>query len=660
MLSMTAPDPSPPNSGEVEIACDLLVAGAGLGGCAASLFAAQMGHRVCVIEETGWPGGQISVQGNPAFDEHQYIETFGGTRSYYRLRDGIREYYRAQYTLAAAAAGARELNPGNAWVSRLSFEPRAGVAVLEAMMSQFHESGDLQLFYHTKAVAAEVYDGRVASVLTRQLETGMFVRFRAKFVLDATDLGDLLVFTATAYRVGQESRAETGEPSAPPDADRGCVQNFTFPVAVDYRPGENHTIPKPEGYERNRDTQPYTLNYRPWIPGDPPYRVFEKAPQTGGPFWTYRRALDAKNFTDSRVDADISILNWTGNDFRGGPVVDRLPPEPEARYREARLLTLGFLYWLQTEAPRDDGGAGYPGMRPRPDVMGSPDGVSQMPYVREGRRMRALYTIVEQDVAAASHPASRAARFDDAVGIGFYPIDLHGCGQRTIDIVTKPFQIPLGALVPQRTTNLLPAAKNIGTTHLTNGAYRLHPVEWAIGEASGAAASLCLREEISPQRLAARAELVRRLQLSLLDQGVPAYWYDDVPLQHPAFGATQLLAVEGAWTGNDADLHFSPDATLGHGEGKRRIAAAAERIRHWRGAAAADPNAAVLQPAPEDDVLPLRRGAAATLIAVSVPGTPGLEPIDQDAPEAAQVMTRADLAIWLAQLLRVAIEPANQ
>lgn len=31
---------------------------------------------------------------------------------------------------------------------------------------------------------------------------------------------------------------------------------------------------------------------------------------------------------------------------------------------------------------------------------------------------------------------------------------------------------------------LLPACKNIGTTHITNGCYRLHPVEWGIGEAA--------------------------------------------------------------------------------------------------------------------------------------------------------------------------------
>ena len=53
-----------------------------------------------------------------------------------------------------------------------------------------------------------------------------------------------------------------------------------------------------------------------------------------------------------------------------------------------------------------------------------------------------------------------------------------------IDISSLPFQVPLGALIPRRVENLLPACKNLGTTHITNGCYRLHPVEWAIGEAA--------------------------------------------------------------------------------------------------------------------------------------------------------------------------------
>ncbi|HET8999060.1 MAG TPA: FAD-dependent oxidoreductase [bacterium] len=641
----SAADPEP-----VELVCDLLVCGGGLGGVAAALRAARLGRRVCLIEETGWLGGQISSQGVSHLDEHQYIEVFGGTAAYYDLRDAIRDYYRSHYALTREAARTPNLNPGSAWVSRLSFEPRVGAAVLDGMLTGPHDSGSLQLFFHTRAVGAEVYGGRIATVLTRDTQSGAPLRFRPAFVLDATDHGDLFVLTATAYALGAEARGETGEPSAPERGDPGCVQSFTFPFAVEFRPGEVHTIAKPEDYDANRQAQPYSLAATPWLPGAPVYRMFATAPNTYGPFFTYRRILDARNFDDPRVPHDVATINWPSNDFRSGTLVDRHADDQARILEQARRLSLGFLYWLQTEAPRDDGGVGYPELRPRPDVMGSAEGLSQAPYVREGRRLRARVTIREQDIARALHPGPRAAAFDDTVGIGFYPIDLHGCGRETLSVATRPFQIPLGALVPARTVNLLPAAKNIGTTHITNGAYRLHPVEWAVGEAAAVVAVFCQRVGAAPHEVLDRHELVRRLQVVLLDQGIPLYWYDDVPLEHQAFVATQLLAVEGVWDGNDETLHFSPEAGMTLGQGKQRVAALARGIQRWRGPASADPDAEVLRPGPEDTVLPLRWDAAVTLVTLAVPGA--VPP-----PHAAgTTITRGDLAVWLGALLREAIE----
>jgi hypothetical protein len=71
------------------------------------------------------------------------------------------------------------------------------------------------------------------------------------------------------------------------------------------------------------------------------------------------------------------------------------------------------------------------------------------------------------------------AAFPDSVGIGWYPIDVHACAgdERSFSAPTLPFQIPLGALIPVECDNLVAACKNHCTTHLTNGAYWLHPLE---------------------------------------------------------------------------------------------------------------------------------------------------------------------------------------
>jgi hypothetical protein len=72
--------------------------------------------------------------------------------------------------------------------------------------------------------------------------------------------------------------------------------------------------------------------------------------------------------------------------------------------------------------------------------------------------------------------------------------------------------------------NLLPACKNLGVTHITNGCYRLHPVEWNIGEAVGALAAFCVTKKHAPREVRAKAELLKEFQGQLTDQGVRLAW----------------------------------------------------------------------------------------------------------------------------------------
>src|SRR5262245_23272178 len=117
--------PSAPSRAEN---CEVLVAGGGTGGVAAAIAAARRGRRVVLLEETDWLGGQMTAQGVSALDEHEHIESQGGTRSYYELRNAIRKHY-------------GQLNPGNCWVTRLAFEPRVAVSVIDQMLLPHVASG---------------------------------------------------------------------------------------------------------------------------------------------------------------------------------------------------------------------------------------------------------------------------------------------------------------------------------------------------------------------------------------------------------------------------------------------------------------------------------------------------------------------------------------
>ena len=75
-----------------------------------------------------------------------------------------------------------------------------------------------------------------------------------------------------------------------------------------------------------------------------------------------------------------------------------------------------------------------------------------------------------------------------------------------------------------RIANLIAGAKNLGTTHVTNGCYRLHPVEWNIGEAAGALAAFALEAHKAPAAVREEPAELQRFQRRLQDEGVPLEW----------------------------------------------------------------------------------------------------------------------------------------
>ena len=531
--------------------CDVLVVGGGMGGVAAAWALVRRGHEVCLLEETDWLGGQMTSQGIAALDEHEHIEQFGGTRSYYQLCEAIRDHYRK---LTSQQEPLHPMNPGTCWVSRLAFEPSVACNAIEESLSRYVAAGRLRIFLRTMAVAAGTDGDRVTDIRAINLDDGSHTRFEFQYVLDATELGDLLPLTGTEYVVGAESAAQTSEPHAQPDRPRPhCVQSSTYPFALERRPeGEDHRLAQPTHYENFRDRQPYSLRIHVhggeiygettgWLD----YDLFNDTPGTKGPLWRYRRLVEAAQFPGD-FEHDITMFNWPGNDYRDVPLVDQ-PAEALARaLQNAKRVSLGFAYWLQTEAPNPNGTPGYPHLRLRPDIMGSVDGLSKYPYIREGRRIVARKTVLEQEVAVADQRGPRAARFDDAVGIGWYPIDIHQISQDEVGTSTRtrPFQIPLGALIPARVENLIAANKNIGTTHITNGCYRLHPVEWNIGEAAGMLTAFALDQDRKPADIHLDRALLRAFQATLTDDGIPLCWLIDVPVWHPDFAAVQDLAIE--------------------------------------------------------------------------------------------------------------------
>ncbi|MEV6969814.1 FAD-dependent oxidoreductase [Hamadaea sp. NPDC051192] len=522
------------------IATDVAIIGGGLGSVAAALALLQRGRRVVMTEEYAWLGGQLTSQAVPP-DEHIWVEQFGVTARYRTLRDNIRRYYRDHYPLSAAARAERELNPGRGRVSRLCHEPRVALAVIEALLAPYRSSGRLTVLQPAVPVSADVVDGVVRTVTVKDLPSGAEIVITAQFVLDGTETGDLLPLTGTEYVVGAEARSDTGEPSAAEVADPTNVQSIAWCFAFDHVAGD-HTIDRPADYDEWRSFElPFwggpmlsfvAPNPRTLVPEQRTMIVNPNRDNSGDPrfdagdqdLWQFRRIAARQTFAEGLYDSDIVLANWPQLDYVGGSIIDT--DERSRHLAAAKAQSRAYAYWLQTEAPRPDGGRGWPGLRLRGDLVGTADGFAQAPYIRESRRIKALTTVREQDISIKARGYDGPARFDGSVGVGMYRIDLHPStgGDNYIDVECAPFEIPLAALVPVRVQNLLPAAKNIGTTHITNGAYRLHPVEWNVGESAGELAAFCLDRSLSPRQVATDADLVDLFQQRLVEAGVELHW----------------------------------------------------------------------------------------------------------------------------------------
>ena len=113
--------------------------------------------------------------------------------------------------------------------------------------------------------------------------------------------------------------------------------------------------------------------------------------------------------------------------------------------------------------------------------------------IRETRRMVGQYTLTGDDIRSCR-------RFDDAIAVASYPIDLHSPDDDdcVLEWCGDCYDIPYRSLVPRNVSNLLVAGRCISATHEALASTRVMSTCMALGEAAGRAAQLCVREKVSP------------------------------------------------------------------------------------------------------------------------------------------------------------------
>lgn len=494
---------------------DVLVVGGTTGGISAGLAAARNGVRTLIVEETPWLGGMLTAQG------------VGATDGNHDLPSGIWNEFREQ--LRTHYGGQAALWTG--WVSATQFEPHVADNIFKAMASREKELDVIYGYYVTKILKS----GNQVTGAVFQDNRGKRFSVKAKIVVDATDLGECLPLSGSAYRVGMDARSETGESLAPEQVNQ-IVQDLTW-VAIlkDYGEGADRTIPRPGGYDPENFAGCCT-------------ETVDKIQIDCEQMITYGKMPHGKY-----------MINWPkkGNDVYLN-VVEMSRKKRNRILQQAKNYTLQFVYYIQHEL-------GYKHLGLADDEFTTSDGLAYLPYHREGRRLKGLVQLTLNDVE--NRYGQKNALYRTGISVGDYPVDHHHDCNPAVGKINFPpipsFSVPLGCLIPEKTNGMIVADKAISVSNLINGATRLQPVVLLTGQAAGTLAALAVKENRDPRNIS-----VRKVQSALLEQKAYLTPLYDVKPDDPDFETIQKITATGMlrMTGEPFQWEnrswFYPDSTI--------------------------------------------------------------------------------------------------
>lgn len=508
---------------------DVLVVGGGTGGSAAAIQAARQGSglSVLLVSELPWLGGMLTSAGVSAPDGNE-LQAF---------QTGLW----GEFLKALRQRHPEGLNQG--WVSFFTYNPAVGAQIFADWAA---ELPNLQWMTGQTPRAVIREGDRVTGVQFDQLTV------QAKVTLDATELGDLLALGNVPFRWGWETQNVWNEPSAP--------ISLSDPADPLYAITQQYPVQSPTWVVLMQD---YGEEAAPEIALPSNFDTDEALTQTFEGAWANYgdEATPAGEMclNYGRLPGNLYMINWPhkGNDYGVG--LHRLIESNEARVqygKEAQAHSQAFARYIQLNLGRRYGLAKdiFPAT-----ATSKGGGFALMPYYRESRRLVGLTTISERDILPMAEPGAQVAALPvnqageiQAIALGNYANDHHYPGYE-MPLAPKSmhwggrwtgtaFTIPYEALVPETVDGLLACEKSISVSHIANGATRLQPVVFGIGQAAGMAAALCVEQGCEPRELS-----VRSLQNALISDRtapaavVPLY---NVPPQHPEWQAIQNFYID--------------------------------------------------------------------------------------------------------------------
>ncbi len=415
---------------------DLVVVGGGIAGTCAAISAARLGLNVALIQDRPLAGGNNSSEVRVHLKGHVNLPP------YPNLGNLVMEMSHRR--------------SGNAMPAEYYED--------EKKMNLLASEPGVKTFFCTRGVAVEMHGGTIAAVIGRHIETGRELRFVSRVFADCTGDGAIGWLAGADWRMGRESRAETGEPLAPEKADR-----MTMGSSVQWYSVET-------GHETEFPALPWALQFtdetaKPMFKGEWKW-------ETG---FGLDQVNDIEKIRDHGLRAAYGHWAYMKNQAGG---------EWRERVRNRELGWVAF-------------------------VAGK----------RESRRLMGDVVLKEQDImgdrqwpdACVTTTWSIDLHYPEEKNARHFPGEEFMAVARQVKI--KPYAIPYRCLYSRNINNLFMAGRDISVTHVALGTIRVQRTGGMMGEVVGMAASLCKAHGTTPRDVYERH--LDELKL-LMQNGVPA------------------------------------------------------------------------------------------------------------------------------------------
>lgn len=439
---------------------DLVVVGGGMAGCCAAVSGARLGLNVALVQNRPVLGGNNSSEVRVGLSGKIHQEPYPrlgdlvdeiGPIGYHNYHDALKDPNspRSRYVLKVIEQDPRKRTHNAGPASNYEDDKKLRVVQAEK---------NLKLFLNAHAFQADKDGPRIKSVLVQDTTSGREFRVTGRWFVDSTGDGNLGFLAGADFRIGRESRDETGESLAPARPDQ-----MTMGTSVQW------------------DS---VLGQKPSPFPDCPWAV---------------------SF-DEKTCHRITRGDW---DWETGMGLDQVAEIEHIRDYALRVVFGNWAYLKN----RCDVKTRFANRRLA--------WVACIGGKRESRRLLGDVILQEQDLLTRKPYPDACVTTTWPIDL-HYPDPKnseHFPGREFLSVAKgpsiKPYPIPWRCLYSRNVPNLMMAGRNISVTHVALGTVRVQRTTGMMGEVVGMAASLCKKHNINPRGVYERyleelKELMRR------------------------------------------------------------------------------------------------------------------------------------------------------